>query len=102
MMGPGPLTGYAAAKRLGQGTLTSVELVRACLDRIEAREATVGAWAYLDPPAALAAAAAADSRLRSGPLDGLPVAVKDIIDTADMPTAYGSPKIGRASCRERV
>ena len=65
--------------------------MRACLDRIEAREATVGAWAYLDPPAALAAAAAADSRLRSGPLDGLPVAVKDIIDTADMPTAYGSP-----------
>jgi amidase len=90
-MSLGPLTAYAAAKRLSQGSLTSVELVGSCLEQIEAREAAVGAWAFLDPTAALAAAAAADRRLRSGPLAGLPVGIKDIIDTADMPTTYGSP-----------
>ena len=90
-MALGPLTAYAAAKRLADGTLTSVALVGACLEQVKAREATVGAWAYLDPEAALAAAAEADGKLRSGPLAGIPVAIKDIIDTADMPTGYGSP-----------
>jgi len=90
-MGLGQLTAYTASLQLRAGTMHSTDLIRACLEQIEAREATVGAWAYLDPKAALAAATAAESRLRSGSLAGLPVGVKDIIDTADMPTSYGSP-----------
>src|SRR5438046_9606666 len=70
-------------------------LIRASLTRIDAREREVGAWAYVDRDAALARARALDSGdqtgLRSGLLHGLAVGVKDIIDTADMPTEYGSP-----------
>jgi Asp-tRNA(Asn)/Glu-tRNA(Gln) amidotransferase A subunit family amidase len=51
----------------------------------------VGAWHYLDPAAALAAARQRDSEPPRGPLHGIPIAVKDLIDTADMPTGYGSP-----------
>ena len=68
---------------------------RACLDRIAAREDEVQAWEHLDPDLALAQARDADAALRageaSGPLHGVPVGVKDIIDTADMPTENGSP-----------
>ena len=81
-----------AAKRIANGDITSERLVRDCLDRIEAREPVVHAWAFLDPELALAQARRsdrADSPL--GPLHGVPVAVKDIIDTADMPTQMGSP-----------
>src|SRR4051812_20143397 len=67
------------------------ERVRECLERIEAREAELRAWAWLDPDAALAQARARDAEAPRGPLHGLPVGVKDVIDTADMPTAYGSP-----------
>jgi amidase len=65
--------------------------VRECLARIEAREGELRAWAWLDPDAALAQARARDAEAPRGPLHGLPVGVKDVIDTADMPTAYGSP-----------
>ena len=61
---------------------------------IEAREPSIRAWAYLDKDGAMEAAARADAARRSGrslgPLHGLPVAVKDIIDTADMPTEFGA------------
>ena len=67
------------------------ERVRECLARIEAREGELRAWAYLDADAALAQARARDAEAPRGPLHGLPVGVKDVIDTADMPTAYGSP-----------
>jgi Asp-tRNA(Asn)/Glu-tRNA(Gln) amidotransferase A subunit family amidase len=67
------------------------ERVRECLARIEAREGELRAWAYLDSDAALAQARARDAEAPRGPLHGLPVGVKDVIDTADMPTAYGSP-----------
>jgi Asp-tRNA(Asn)/Glu-tRNA(Gln) amidotransferase A subunit family amidase len=67
------------------------ERVRECLERIEAREGELRAWAYLDADAALAQARARDAEAPRGPLHGLPVGVKDVIDTADMPTRYGSP-----------
>src|SRR5262249_30218696 len=66
------------------------ELAASCLDRIAAREEVVGAWQYLDGEAALAAARRRDVEPPRGPLHGVPIAVKDLIDTADMPTAYGS------------
>ncbi|MGH6896392.1 MAG: amidase [Geminicoccaceae bacterium] len=82
----------AAAVR--DGRLTSQELIEACLKRIEAREPEVQAWAFLDPEHALKQARAADEwRKRGrplGPLHGLPVGVKDIVDTADMPTENGT------------
>lgn len=85
------LSAREAARRIAEGTLTAEALVRACLERIEAREATVRAWAFLDPDHALAQARARDRSRASGPLHGVPVGVKDVFDTADMPTAYGSP-----------
>ena len=81
----------AAAREIAAGRLTAEEMVRACLDRIAGRETAVGAWEYLDPELALAAARQRDAEGPSGPLHGIPIAVKDLIDTADMPTAYGSP-----------
>jgi amidase len=65
--------------------------VRAALERIQAREPEVGAWVWLDPQAALVQARALDAGSPRGPLHGVPVGIKDIIATADMPTAYGSP-----------
>ena len=88
---PARLTAAEAVRRIARGDLDVEALVRACLERIEAREPTVQAWAHLDPDAALAAAQQIDRRGPSGPLYGLPVGVKDIFDTADQPTGYGSP-----------
>ncbi|MCL5776505.1 amidase [Limibaculum sp. FT325] len=84
------LTATEMAARIRAGTLTSEAAVRACLERIAARDGTVGAWEWLDADAALAEARARDAETPHGPLHGVPVAVKDIIETADMPTAYGS------------
>ena len=60
-----------------------------------AREPVVGAWQYLDREQALAEARRRDAGPPSGPLHGVPIAVKDLIDTVDMPTAYGSPIYAR-------
>jgi Asp-tRNA(Asn)/Glu-tRNA(Gln) amidotransferase A subunit family amidase len=88
------LTAAEAAARLAAGTIASEELVTACLARIDEREAEVQAWAHLDRERALEEARAADAARRSGkgvgPLAGLPVGLKDIIDTADLPTEHGS------------
>jgi Asp-tRNA(Asn)/Glu-tRNA(Gln) amidotransferase A subunit family amidase len=84
-----------AAAAIGRGDITSEALVSACLARIAAREAEVQAFVHLDPEYAIAQARAADkhqkSGLSTGPLHGVPVGIKDIIDTADMPTQCGSP-----------
>ena len=79
-----------AAQLIAQGQLTSEALVRACLERIAEREPEVAAWVHLNPAAGLAAARTADG-LPAGALRGVPVGFKDIVDTADMPTCYGSP-----------
>jgi Asp-tRNA(Asn)/Glu-tRNA(Gln) amidotransferase A subunit family amidase len=82
---------FEMAEAVRQGQLRSVDLVEACLERIARREAQVHAWAWLDPAAALASARQRDQQPPAGPLHGVPIAVKDIMDTVDMPTGYGSP-----------
>ena len=84
------LSAAEAVARLQSGSLTAEQLTRDLLDRIEAR-ASVKAWVHLDPEYALAQARDADRAGRSGLLAGLPIGVKDVIDTADMPTQHGSP-----------
>jgi len=83
-----------AAEAVRAGKITSEELVRVCLDRIAALEERIGAWAYLDPDYALKQAREADRALRGGqtlgPLHGVPVGIKDIFDTRDMPTEDGT------------
>jgi Asp-tRNA(Asn)/Glu-tRNA(Gln) amidotransferase A subunit family amidase len=85
------LSAREAARRIASGDLSAEALARACLDRIEAREGVVGAWEYLDRERVLATARRRDAGPPRGPLHGVPIAVKDLFDTADMPTAYGSP-----------
>jgi Asp-tRNA(Asn)/Glu-tRNA(Gln) amidotransferase A subunit family amidase len=90
-----PTTAAAEAARLiREGTLSSQELVGACLEAIRALEPKVQAWAFLDEEHALAQARAADEKKALGepigPLHGVPVGVKDIFDTADMPTENGT------------
>ena len=84
------LSAGEAARLIATGEITSEQLVRACLDRIAEREPAVHAWAFLDPDQAIAQARACDCGPNRGPLHGVPVAVKDVIDTADMPTEMGS------------
>jgi Asp-tRNA(Asn)/Glu-tRNA(Gln) amidotransferase A subunit family amidase len=71
--------------------VTSEERVRECLAAIQARDDDVRAWTFLDAAGALAQARARDAEAPRGPLHGVPVAVKDVIDTSDLPTQYGSP-----------
>ena len=75
--------------------MSSAKAVRACLERVAERDPVVRAWARLDPEAALDAAGLAEREIAAGrtrgPLHGVPVGIKDIIDTADLPTEYGSP-----------
>ena len=85
------LTATEAARRIGAGDLTSEALIRDCLDRVVEREPTIGAWEYIDADAVIAEAKQRDSEKPRGPLHGIPVGIKDIIDTADMPTRLGSP-----------
>src|SRR5712671_2470078 len=90
MSAPNQLSAAAAVAQLSSGDLTTEALTRACLERAEERK-SVKAWAWLDPEHALAQARAADHAGRPGLLAGLPIGIKDIIDTVDMPTEHGSP-----------
>lgn len=89
------LTAVALRDRLAEGSLRAVDLVRACLARIEEAEPQVGAWAWLDGDYALAQAERLDQWRQSGrplgPLHGLPIGLKDIIDTKGIPTENGTP-----------
>ncbi|HWA38794.1 MAG TPA: amidase [Burkholderiales bacterium] len=91
---PSTLSASEAAKRIREGFLTSEELVEGCLDRIRQVEPVVQAWAFLDEELALKQARLADELKRSaqpiGPLHGIPVGIKDIVDTTDMPTENGT------------
>ena len=90
-MEPCFLTAAAAALRIRDKTLTSEALVRSCLERIAERDKDVRAWTYVDPAYAIAQARELDGRPAAGPLHGIPFGVKDVIDTADMPTTQNSP-----------
>jgi len=85
------LSAADAARRIARHELKSEALTAACLERIRAREPAVQAWAFLDPEVALAQARSLDREAPRSPLHGIPVGIKDVFDTADMPTEYGSP-----------
>jgi amidase len=87
----GAMSATCAAALIASRRLTSTELVEACLDRIVSREPTVRAWAYLDHEAARKEAKQRDNAPISGPLHGVPIAVKDVIDVSQMPSGMGSP-----------
>ena len=83
-----------AAQLIREGLVSSEDLVVACLDQIDQLEERLGAWAHLDPDLALEQARQADKDQQAGnqlgPLHGVPVGVKDIIDTKDLPTEDGT------------
>ena len=85
------LTATELAQRLDAGSATAESIVRAHLDRIDRRDADVLAWAHLARDAALERARVLDRGPRRGLLHGIPMGVKDIIDSVDQPTGYGSP-----------
>src|ERR1700731_251319 len=85
------LTVREAARQIADRRFSAEALVKVCLDHIQERETVVGAWQLIDRERALAAARRCDTEPPRGPLHGIPIAVKDLIDTADMPTSYGSP-----------
>ena len=87
MTEPHRLTATEAARRIRAGQLDPVALVESCLERIAARDAVVHAFAHFDPDLVRRAVRHA----RPGALHGLPVGVKDVLDTADQPSQYGSP-----------
>lgn len=90
-----PQSFCAARPRFADGLLTPREVLEQCLAVIEAREPSVRAFACLDVEGARRAADASTARWRAGcpasPIDGLPIGIKDIIETADLPTTFGSP-----------
>lgn len=92
---PNNLSAVEAADKIREGWFTSVELVRACLAHIDATDGQIHAWVHIDREGALAQAERMDEIRRAGramgPLHGVPVGLKDIIDTAGQPTQRGSP-----------
>ncbi|MGZ5141437.1 MAG: amidase [Burkholderiales bacterium] len=85
------LSATVLSAMLESGDCTAVQVAQACLERVQARDADVKAWAYIDPDAVLEQAKVRDREARRGPLHGIPVGVKDIMHTFDMPTEYASP-----------
>src|SRR5690349_12236426 len=88
---PHRLSATVLARLVDGGELTARDIVRSCLERIREREPVVRAWTHLDRGAALAAARACDEGGKGGILRGVPFGIKDIFDTSDMPSGYGSP-----------
>ncbi len=91
MSGPNTLTATEITQQIDAGKLTAEAVVRAHLERIDKRDADVLAWTHLAREAALERARALDRGPRRGLLHGVPFGVKDIIDSYDQPTGYGSP-----------
>ena len=87
MPNPADLTATKAVRLIRDGKLDPIDLMDAYLDRIAEREPAVQAFAYFDPNQVRRAARST----LSGPLQGIPIGVKDVLDTADMPSQYGSP-----------
>jgi len=88
------LSAADAARAIRDGALSAEELVDACLARTAEADPAIEAWTYLDPEHARTQARARDADRREGraigPLHGLPIGIKDIFDTADMPTEDGT------------
>jgi Asp-tRNA(Asn)/Glu-tRNA(Gln) amidotransferase A subunit family amidase len=85
------LSATEAVRKLAAREITAVSLLADCLERIAEREPVVHAWTVIDADGATRRASALDAQASGGLLHGLPIAVKDLFDTFDMPTAYGSP-----------
>ena len=89
------LTAAEARSQIAEGRLTSVDLVKACLDRIMATDEGIGAWAHVDAMGALEQAEQLDDIRRKGnalgALHGVPVGLKDIFDVKGLPTECGTP-----------
>jgi amidase len=81
----------ATVEALSDGTLTARAYCESCLARFRANEAVIKAWVVLDQDRARGIAATRDVRDAQGPLHGIPVGVKDLFDTDDLPTEMGSP-----------
>ena len=84
------LSATRAAQLIVQGDITSEALVRACLERVSSRDTDVKAWVTLHADSVLDQARACDRSPASGQLHGIPVGIKDVIDTADLPTQCNS------------
>lgn len=84
------LSAAEAARQIVRGTISSESLVGAAVNRAQARDPELQAWTHLDAPAALAEARQRDAHKPLGPLHGVPVAIKDLIDVSGMPTTNGS------------
>jgi Asp-tRNA(Asn)/Glu-tRNA(Gln) amidotransferase A subunit family amidase len=91
MSAPNTLTATEIARQIDSGKLTAEGVIRAHLERIDKRDADVLAWTHLARDAALDRARTLDRGPRQGLLHGVPMGVKDIIDSHDQPTGYGSP-----------
>ncbi|MBI4190483.1 MAG: amidase [Betaproteobacteria bacterium] len=85
------LSASETAELMARGKITALALAESCLAQVERRDGEVQAWAHVEPALVLAQARACDREPRRSPVHGIPIGVKDIIDTADMPTEYGSP-----------
>lgn len=85
------LSALDLARRIEAGSLAPVAVIDLCAETIAAREGEIGAFVALDIAGARQRAQSSAQTLKSGALLGLPVGVKDIFDTADLPTEYGSP-----------
>jgi Asp-tRNA(Asn)/Glu-tRNA(Gln) amidotransferase A subunit family amidase len=88
---PYRLTATEASAHIAAGKLGVEDLARSCLERVAAREPAVRAWSFLDPAQVLRDARELDKMPRIGPLHGIPIGVKDVFDTRDMPTTHNSP-----------
>ena len=88
---PCRLPATTLVRLIAEGALSAEAVVESCLDRIAGRDSVVRAWSHLAGGAALAAARARDRAGTRSLLNGVPFGLKDIFDTADMPTGYGSP-----------
>lgn len=85
------LSASQAARLIADREISSVELTQACLDRIAVRDDVVRAFCHLDAEFSLAEAARADREAPRSALHGVPFGVKDVIDSRDFPTEFGTP-----------
>ena len=81
---------HRLSELIAAGTTNSESVTRACLEQIGKREELTRAWAWIEPDRAIEAARRRDREPRRGPLHGIPIGIKDVIDTADMPTEHGT------------